>query len=66
MSCAQHYQSAHFHHIDYVGSPIVVTVVSLYEDCVHGPPSSCCTATLDLMGKQTESLEVSMSFTYLY
>ena len=32
---------------------------------VHGPPSSCWTATVDPMGRYTNFLEVSLSFSFL-
>ena len=56
-----HYHSAHFYHPNYVGSPSDIAVVSLLNDSL----SSCCTATVDLMGKESESLQVSFSFTLL-
>ena len=34
--------------------------------CVHGPPSPCCTATVNATGKESESLSVSSFLMYLF
>ena len=45
---------------------IVVTVVNLFFTLyLYGPPSSCCMATQDPMGKWSKSLWVSLSLIYL-
>ena len=33
-------------------------LASLMTPCIHGPPSSSCIATIDLVGKESESLQV--------
>ena len=50
----------------YVGTASVVNVVNFYDDSMHSWPSILyCTVTADPHGKESESLQVSLSFTYL-
>ena len=56
--CVPYYQSADFHHSDYHGSSIMVTMVSLFDDfSITGLISSCCRATVDPMEKKVSLCE---------
>ena len=59
-------QSVHLYYSDDVGPPIVISIVCLLNySLLPCPTSSHCMATVDPIGKESESLQLLLTFRYL-